>query len=58
VCFLVQRVVYIALVVDSNYGFHTVLVDAGNGKVLGTIQMSTAAGRMIGPGTEMMFGQP
>ena len=42
-CFLVQRVVYIALVVDSNYGFHTVLVDAGNGKVLGTIQMSTAA---------------
>jgi uncharacterized membrane protein YkoI len=49
--------VYIALVVDSNYGFHTVLVDARNGKVLSSVQMSTAAGKMIGPGTGMMFGQ-
>lgn len=35
--------VYIALVVDSNYGFHTVLVDAGNGKVLSSAQLSIAA---------------
>ena len=36
--------VYMALVLDSNYGFHGVLVDAGNGKVLGSIQMSMAMG--------------
>ena len=53
--------VYIALVIDSNYGLHTVLVDAGNGKVLSSAQMSSAAmmmshGMMIGPGTGMMFG--
>jgi hypothetical protein len=34
--------VYRALVVDSTYGFHTVLVDAGNGKVLGSAQLSIA----------------
>jgi hypothetical protein len=49
--------VYIALIVDSNYGFHTVLVGVGNGKVLSFTQMSTATGKMIGPGTGIMFGQ-
>ncbi|MFZ0512537.1 MAG: hypothetical protein WAM14_13095 [Candidatus Nitrosopolaris sp.] len=54
---------YIAVVVDSNYDFHTVLVDAGNGKVLTSAQMSTEAmmmcnGIMMGPGTGMMFGHP
>jgi hypothetical protein len=29
---------YKALVVDSNYGYHEILVDAGNGKVLATVQ--------------------
>ena len=46
-----------ALVLDSNYGFHGVLVDAGNGKVLGSIQMSMAAMMqmgMMGPGMGMM----
>ena len=57
--------VYMALVLDSNYGFHGVLVDAGNGKVLGSIQMSMAAMMqcdglygdgmgMMGPGMGMM----
>jgi hypothetical protein len=32
--------VYKALVVDSNYGCHDILVDAGNGKVLATVQRS------------------
>ncbi|MGC1933106.1 MAG: hypothetical protein WA667_29390 [Candidatus Nitrosopolaris sp.] len=57
--------VYIALVVDSNYGFHTVLVDAGNGKVLSSAQMSIAAmmmrarnGMMTGSGTGITFGHP
>ena len=35
--------VYMALVVDSNNNFHGVLVDAGNGKVLASIQMSMTA---------------
>jgi hypothetical protein len=30
--------VYKALIVDSNYGFHWILVDAGNGKVLASVQ--------------------
>ncbi len=43
--------VYMALVIDSNYGFHGVLVDAGNGKVLGQISMAAMTrGGMIGPG--------
>ena len=49
--------VYMALVLDSNYGFHGVLVDAGNGKVLGSIQMPMAAmmqSGMMGPGMGMM----
>jgi hypothetical protein len=47
--------VYMALVLDSNYGFHGVLVDAGNGKVLAAIQMSMAAAMMqSGMGMGMM----
>ena len=34
--------VYMAFVLDSNYGFHSVLVDAGNGKILASIQMPMA----------------
>jgi hypothetical protein len=59
--------VYRALVVDSNYGFHTVLVDAGNGKVLSSAQLSIANmlmhrgmlmrnGMMSGYGTGITFG--
>ena len=36
-------IVYMALVVDSNNNFHGVLVDAGNGKVLASTQMSMVA---------------
>jgi uncharacterized membrane protein YkoI len=51
--------VYMALVVDSNNNFHGVLVDAGNGKVLASTQMSMAAMMqsrmgMMGPGMGMM----
>jgi hypothetical protein len=47
--------VYMALVLDSNYGFHGVLVDAGNGKVLASTQMSMAAAMMqSGMGMGMM----
>jgi uncharacterized membrane protein YkoI len=35
-------VVYIALVSDINHDIHTVLVDAGNGKVLDSTQVSIA----------------
>jgi hypothetical protein len=52
-------VVYIALVVDSNHILHSVLVDAGNGKVLNSAPISMASmmrnGIMTGPGTGMMF---
>jgi hypothetical protein len=47
-------VVYMALVVDSNYAFHGVLVDAGNGKVLASTPISRGA--MMGPGMGMMMG--
>ena len=60
--------VYIALIVDSNYGFHTVLVDAGNGKVFDSAQLSIATmlmrnGMMMrngvpGSGTGITFGHP
>ncbi|MGB8935694.1 MAG: hypothetical protein WCC17_11380 [Candidatus Nitrosopolaris sp.] len=60
--------VYIALIVDSNYGFHTVLVDAGNGKVLSSAQLSIATmlmrngmmmrNGMTGSGTGITFGHP
>ena len=54
--------VYMALVVDSNNNnFHRVLVDAGNGKVLSSTQMSMAAMmqssmgiNLMGPGMGMM----
>src|SRR5439155_2644035 len=49
--------VYMALVLDSNNNFHGVLVDAGNGKVLASIQMSMAAMMQMGmmsPGMGMM----
>ena len=42
--------VYMALVVDSNNNFHGVLVDAGNGKVLASTQMSMAAMMQSGMG--------
>src|SRR5262249_8305311 len=59
--------VYRALIVDSNYGFHIVLVDAGNGKVLSSAQLSIANmlmhrgmlmrnGMMSGSGTGITFG--
>ena len=59
--------VYRALVVDSNYGFHNVLVDAGNGKVLSSAPLSIANmlmrrgmfmrnGMMNGSGTGITFG--
>jgi uncharacterized membrane protein YkoI len=57
--------VYMALVVDSNNNFHGVLVDAGNGKVLASTQMSMAAMmnsgmgiNLMGPGMGMMMGHP
>jgi hypothetical protein len=51
--------VYMALVVDSSNNFHGVLVDAGNGKVLASTQMSMMAMMqsgmgMMGPGMGMM----
>ncbi|MDQ6864648.1 MAG: hypothetical protein M3044_12585 [Thermoproteota archaeon] len=45
--------VYMALVVDSNNNFHGVLVDAGNGKVLASTQMSMAAMMQSGLGRGM-----
>ncbi|MGB7953271.1 MAG: hypothetical protein WCF23_04760 [Candidatus Nitrosopolaris sp.] len=51
--------VYMALVVDSSNNFHGVLVDAGNGKVLASTQMSMMAMMqggmgMMGPGMGLM----
>ena len=46
-----------AVVLDSNNNFHGVLVDAGNGKVLASTQMSMMAMMqmgMMGPGMGMM----
>ena len=45
--------VYMALVVDSNNNFH-VLVDAGNGKVLASTQMSMMAMMQSGMGINLM----
>jgi hypothetical protein len=60
--------VYMALVHDMNTGtFHGVLIDAGNGKVLGSTQFPFGAlGKMMGSGNmmgmmggnEMMRGYP
>jgi uncharacterized membrane protein YkoI len=47
--------VYIAVIVDGNYSFHTVLVDAGNGKVLSSAQLSIGA-MMIRHGLMMRNG--
>ena len=44
--------VYMALVVDSNNNFHGVLVDAGNGKVLASTQMSMMAMMQSGMGND------
>jgi hypothetical protein len=46
--------VYMALVVDSNNSFHGVLVDAGNGKVLASTQMSMMAMMQSGMGINLM----
>ena len=46
--------VYMALVVDSNNNFHGVLVDAGNGKVLASTQMSMMAMMQSGMGVNLM----
>jgi uncharacterized membrane protein YkoI len=46
--------VYMALVVDSNNNFHGVLIDAGNGKVLASTQMSMAAMMQSGMGINLM----
>jgi len=46
--------VYMALVLDSNNNFHGVLVDAGNGKVLASTQMSMAAMMNSGMGINLM----
>jgi hypothetical protein len=46
--------VYMALVVDGNNNFHGVLVDAGNGKVLASTQMSMAAMMQSGMGVNLM----
>jgi len=47
--------VYIAHVVDANNNIHRVIVDAGNGKVLSTIQLPFA-NALIQPGGRGMFG--
>lgn len=51
--------VYIASVVDNNHIFHRVFVDAGNGKVLNSAQISMSSmmrnGVMTGHDTGMMF---
>jgi hypothetical protein len=46
--------VYMALVVDTNNNFHGVLVDAGNGKVLASTQMSMSAMMQSGMGINLM----
>jgi uncharacterized membrane protein YkoI len=47
--------VYTAHVVDANNNMHRVIVDAGNGKVLSTIQLPFA-NALIQPGGRGMFG--
>ena len=46
--------VYMALILDSNNNFHGVIVDAGNGKVLTSSQMSLAG--LMRSGMGMMMG--
>jgi hypothetical protein len=53
--------VYMALVVDSNHGFHGLFVDPGTGKILASTQMSMMAMMqsgmgMMGPGFMLHHG--
>ena len=48
--------VYMALVLDSNNNFHGVLVDAGNGKVLASTQLSMGAMMQMGMMGPSMMG--
>jgi uncharacterized membrane protein YkoI len=50
--------VYRALVVDSNYDFHTVVVDAGNGNVLSSAPLSIANNGMMGGSTQSFSSRP
>ena len=50
--------VYRALVVDSNYDFHTVLVDAGNGNVLSSAPLSIANNGMMSGSTQSLSSRP
>jgi hypothetical protein len=47
--------VYMALVIDSSYSLHSVIVDAGNGKVLASTQVALLG---PGPGPGMMGPGP
>ncbi|MFZ0222937.1 MAG: hypothetical protein WAM42_14735 [Candidatus Nitrosopolaris sp.] len=50
--------VYRALVVDSNYDFHTVVVDAGNGNVLSSAPLSIANNEMMSGSTQSFSSRP
>ena len=50
--------VYRALVVDSNYDLHTVLVDAGNGSVLSSAPLSNANNGMMSGSTQSFSSRP
>jgi uncharacterized membrane protein YkoI len=50
--------VYRALVVDSNYDFHTVVVDAGNGNVLSSAPLSIANNGMMSGSTQSFSSRP
>src|SRR5215831_8211766 len=50
--------VYRALVVDSNYDLHTVLVDAGNGNVLSSAPLSIANNGMMSGSTQSFSSRP
>ncbi|MFY9798024.1 MAG: hypothetical protein WAJ93_20225 [Candidatus Nitrosopolaris sp.] len=50
--------VYRALVVDSNYDFHTVVVDAGNGNVLSSAPLFIANNGMMSGSTQSFSSRP
>ncbi|MGB8935194.1 MAG: hypothetical protein WCC17_08820 [Candidatus Nitrosopolaris sp.] len=50
--------VYRASVVDSNYDFHTVVVDAGNGNVLSSAPLSIANNGMMSGSTQSFSSRP
>ncbi|MGC2570097.1 MAG: hypothetical protein WA364_01205 [Candidatus Nitrosopolaris sp.] len=52
--FLVCR----ALVVDSKYAFNTVIVDAGNGKVLSSVPLSIANNGMMSGSSQSFSSRP